>query len=55
MKKWSIERPNEQLVDLLRKRSLGIPTVHAKILVSRGITDPVEANSFLHMDEIINA
>ena len=50
MKNWSIDRPNEEIVDLL-KMELDIPTVHAKILVSRGILNPAEANSFLHMDE----
>ncbi|MCZ2258386.1 single-stranded-DNA-specific exonuclease RecJ [Sporosarcina sp. G11-34] len=50
MKKWSIKRPNEQIVNLLTAE-LGIPTVHAKILTSRGITDPKAAKSFLHMDE----
>lgn len=50
MKKWTIERPDEELVDLLSKE-LGIPSVHAKILVARGITNLAEAKSFLHMDE----
>jgi len=49
-KKWTIERPDEEIVNLLSKE-LSIPSVHAKILVSRGITDPEEAKSFLHMDE----
>ncbi|MHA6259295.1 single-stranded-DNA-specific exonuclease RecJ [Sporosarcina sp. CAU 1771] len=48
-KKWLIERPDEQLVTQLVDE-LKIPTVHAKILVSRGITDPGEASTFLHMD-----
>lgn len=48
-KKWLIERPDEQFVNGLVEK-LTIPTVHAKILVSRGITDPEEAKSFLHMD-----
>lgn len=49
-KKWQVERPDEHVVDLLSTQ-LSIPSVLAKILVSRGITDPVEAESFLHMDE----
>ncbi len=48
--KWTIERPDENIVEDLSKE-LHIPSVHAKILVARGITDPAEANSFLHMDE----
>lgn len=50
MKKWTIERPNEETVNLLAS-ALSIPSVHAKILVSRGITDPVEAKAFIHMDQ----
>ena len=50
MKKWTIERPDEEIVNLL-STELGIPSVHAKILASRGITNPIEAKSFLHMDE----
>ena len=49
-KKWTIERPDEEIVNLLATE-LAIPSVHAKILASRGITDPEEAKSFLHMDE----
>ena len=48
--KWIIERPDEAVVNRLSSE-LAIPTVHAKILASRGITDPEEANLFLHMDE----
>lgn len=48
-KKWLVERPDEQIVDLLTTE-LAIPSVHAKILVSRGITEPEEAKAFLHMD-----
>ena len=44
-----MERPDEQLVNLLTKE-LGISSVQAKILASRGITDPDEAKAFLHMD-----
>lgn len=50
MKKWTIERPDEKTVELLTKE-LGIPSVHAKILASRGIVNPIEAKSFLHMDD----
>ncbi len=49
-KKWTIERPDEEIVELL-SAELAIPSVHAKILASRGITDPEEAKLFLHMDE----
>ncbi|WP_438311129.1 single-stranded-DNA-specific exonuclease RecJ [Sporosarcina sp. FA9] len=51
MKKWTVERPNEKIVDVL-KTELKIPRVHAKILVSRGITNSTEAKSFLHMDQM---
>lgn len=49
-RKWTIERPDEVLVTQL-SNDLKIPSVHAKILVSRGITTLEEAKSFLHMDE----
>jgi single-stranded-DNA-specific exonuclease len=48
--KWMIERPDETVVEKLSS-ALAIPTVHAKILASRGITNPEEAKLFLHMDE----
>ncbi|WP_172369064.1 single-stranded-DNA-specific exonuclease RecJ [Sporosarcina jiandibaonis] len=48
--KWMIERPDETVVEKLSS-ALAIPSVHAKILASRGITDPEEAKLFLHMDE----
>ena len=48
--KWMIERPDTDVVEKLSS-ALAIPTVHAKILASRGITDPGEAKLFLHMDE----
>ncbi len=48
-KKWRVERPDEKIVNLL-STEVAIPSVHAKILASRGITDPVEAKAFLHMD-----
>ncbi len=50
MKRWIVERPDAKIVDELTK-SLGISTVHAKILASRGLTDPAEAKDFLHMRE----
>lgn len=50
MNKWTIERPDEEAVNLLAN-ALSIPSVHAKILVSRGITNPLEAKAFIHMDE----
>lgn len=50
MKKWTIERPDEKIVTLLSEE-LKIPSVHAKILVSRGIINVDEAKAFLHMDE----
>ena len=50
MKKWTIERPDKEIVDLLSKE-LAIPSVHAKILVARGIENVKDATTFLHMDE----
>jgi len=50
MKKWTVERPNQEVVERLTTE-LEIPSVHAKILASRGIIDPVEAKAFLHMDD----
>ncbi|WP_342511153.1 single-stranded-DNA-specific exonuclease RecJ [Sporosarcina sp. FSL K6-1522] len=49
MKRWTVNRPDEQLVATLAN-ALAIPSVHAKILASRGITDVEEAKAFLHMD-----
>lgn len=49
-KKWTIERPDSEIVAQL-SNELEIPTVHAKILVARGITTTEKAKSFLHMDE----
>ena len=49
MKRWIVERPDEQLVAMLIK-DLGISSVHAKILASRGIIDSEVAKDFLHMD-----
>ncbi|MDW0118076.1 single-stranded-DNA-specific exonuclease RecJ [Sporosarcina thermotolerans] len=50
MKTWTINRPDEHIVNLFMNE-LGIPSIHAKILVSRGITDLDQAKSFLHIDE----
>ncbi len=49
MKRWTVERPDQQLINSMAKE-LGISSVHAKILASRGLTDPEEAKAFLHMD-----
>lgn len=50
MKKWSIERPDEKNVQMLVE-NLGISSVQAKILTSRGITTVEEAKSFVEIDE----
>ena len=50
MKRWIVERPDAEIVDELTK-SLGISTVHAKILAARGLTDPAEVKDFLYMTE----
>ena len=50
MKRWIVERPDAKIVDELTK-SLGISTVHAKILAARGLTDPAEVKDFLYMKE----
>lgn len=49
MKRWTVERPDEQVVSLLTTE-LGLSSVQAKILASRGLTNPDEAKAFLHMD-----
>jgi len=49
MKRWTVERPDEQVVNLLTTE-LGLSSVQAKILASRGLTNPDEAKAFLHMD-----
>lgn len=49
-KTWTINRPDEQTVTALMN-GLSLPSVHAKILVSRGLTDVEQAKSFLHMNE----
>ena len=48
-KKWTITKPDQNAVDRLIQE-LGLSSLHAKVLVSRGITDPLEVNAFLHMD-----
>lgn len=50
MKKWSIERPDEELVTQFTT-ALNIPSVHAKILISRGITTINEVKAFLEIDD----
>lgn len=50
MKKWSIERPDETLVQTFME-ALNIPSVHAKILISRGIQTIEEAKAFIEIDE----
>ena len=45
-----IERPDETVVKKLSS-ALAIPPVHAKLLASRGITDPEDAKSFFHLYE----
>ncbi|MET3658943.1 single-stranded-DNA-specific exonuclease RecJ [Sporosarcina psychrophila] len=49
MKRWKVERPDEEIVAMLIK-DLGISSVQAKILTSRGIIDSGVAKDFLHMD-----
>ena len=48
-KKWTITKPDQNAVDRLIQE-LGLSSMHAKVLVSRGITDSQEAKDFLHMD-----
>ncbi|WP_060205360.1 single-stranded-DNA-specific exonuclease RecJ [Sporosarcina koreensis] len=50
MKTWTINRPDEAIVNTFMKE-LSIPSIHAKILVSRGFSDVEEAKSFLHMED----
>ena len=50
MKTWTINRPDEKIVNALMNE-LSIPSIHAKILVSRGFTDVDEAKSFLYMKD----
>ncbi|MEK3934095.1 single-stranded-DNA-specific exonuclease RecJ [Sporosarcina sp. FSL W7-1349] len=49
-KRWTISRPDDEIVETLQS-TLKIPSVHAKILAARGITEPTKAKAFLHMDE----
>ncbi|GKV68754.1 single-stranded-DNA-specific exonuclease RecJ [Sporosarcina sp. NCCP-2716] len=48
-KQWNIHRPDETAVSLLMDE-LGLPSMHAKILAARGLTDPAEARAFLQTD-----
>lgn len=48
-KRWTIDRPDEETVKLLMS-ALNLPSVHAKILVSRGFKDVETVKSFLHMN-----
>ncbi len=50
VKKWSIERPDETLMKMFVE-TLGISSVQAKILISRGIDTVEEAKSFIEIDE----
>lgn len=50
VKNWSIERPDETLVKTFME-TLNIPSVHAKILISRGIETIDEARAFIEIDE----
>lgn len=50
MKKWSIERPDEELVKSFSE-ALNMPSMHAKILASRGIKTVDEAKAFIQVDE----
>ncbi|MCG7345039.1 single-stranded-DNA-specific exonuclease RecJ [Sporosarcina sp. ACRSL] len=50
MKTWTINRPDEKIVNTFMEE-LSIPSIHAKILVSRGFSSVEEAKSFLHMED----
>lgn len=50
MKTWTVNRPDETIVNTFMKE-LSIPSIHAKILVSRGFSNVKEARTFLHMEE----
>lgn len=50
MKTWTVNRPDETIVNAFMEE-LSIPSIHAKILVSRGFSDVEEARTFLHMEE----
>ncbi len=49
MKRWTVQRPDEQVVNILTAE-LGLSSVQAKILAGRGLTNPDEVKAFLHMD-----
>ena len=51
MKKWTVERPDEELVNYVDN---GISVFHLsmqKYLLQEELIDPEEAKAFLHMDE----
>ncbi|WJY28206.1 single-stranded-DNA-specific exonuclease RecJ [Sporosarcina trichiuri] len=48
-KQWKIHRPDGTAVETLMDE-LKIPSMHAKILVSRGFTNPAEVKEFLSAD-----
>ncbi|MDW0109610.1 single-stranded-DNA-specific exonuclease RecJ [Sporosarcina aquimarina] len=48
-KNWKIHRPEQQNVDRLM-RELKLPSLHAKILASRGFQEPADAQAFLQAD-----
>lgn len=48
--RWVVQRPDEIVVNRLVEE-LKIPSVHAKILASRGITTVDDAKAFLYVDE----
>ncbi|HLR10124.1 MAG TPA: single-stranded-DNA-specific exonuclease RecJ [Sporosarcina sp.] len=51
-KQWSIQRPDEEIVNELMK-SLNLSSIQAKILVSRGFTSVEETSAFLELDASI--
>ncbi|GKV54390.1 single-stranded-DNA-specific exonuclease RecJ [Sporosarcina sp. NCCP-2222] len=50
MKNWKVRRPDDKIVKTLMD-DLGLPSIHAKILASRGLTEAKEVQSFLHMNQ----
>ena len=48
-KQWKIHRPDEDIITHLMSE-LKIPSLHAKILASRGFVDPVQTKAFLSTD-----
>ncbi|MFC4409922.1 single-stranded-DNA-specific exonuclease RecJ [Chungangia koreensis] len=49
-KRWLIQRPDQDVIEQLANE-LNIPVISAKVLASRGLTDPEAARYFIHMDE----